>query len=80
MKLCKNASDACAVFPKACGGEAMKMLSVLGWYKWFRVGHENMEDDGRSGRPASYRMSEDVGKVQNLVHSHSQPISLCGSI
>jgi hypothetical protein len=46
---------------------------VFEWHKWFKEGHENVEDDERSGCPRSHKTDEYVEKVQNnLVHSDSQ--------
>jgi hypothetical protein len=39
------------------------------WYKGSKSVAENVEDDGRSGRPRSHRTDENVEKVWNLVHS-----------
>jgi hypothetical protein len=44
----------------AYGTEAMKTLSASEWQKRFKKGHENVEDDDRSGRPRSHRTEENV--------------------
>jgi hypothetical protein len=69
VKLGRTASDTCTVLFEAYGGEAMKNSSVFEWHKWFREGHENMDNDERSCLPRSPRTDEDAEKVQNLVHS-----------
>jgi hypothetical protein len=69
VKLGKNASDTCAVLYQAYGREALKKSSVFEWHEQFREGHENVEDDERSGCPRLHKTDEDVEKVQNLVHS-----------
>jgi hypothetical protein len=69
MKLGSNARDTCAVLSKAYGEEAMKKSNVLEWHKWFKEGHENVKDDGRSGCPGFHRTDKNVKKVQSLVHS-----------
>jgi len=51
----------------AYGGEAMKKYSVFEWHKLFKEVHENVEDEGRSGRPRTHRTDENVGRVQNLI-------------
>jgi hypothetical protein len=40
---------------KAYGGEIMKKSSVFEWHKWFKEGHENVEDNESSGCPRSHR-------------------------
>jgi hypothetical protein len=44
-KLRKNASDACAVLSEAYGGAAMQKANVFEWYKWFKEGRENVENE-----------------------------------
>jgi len=41
---------------------------MKGKHKRFKEGQKNVYDNERS-RPKSHRTSENVGKVQNLVHS-----------
>jgi hypothetical protein len=69
VKLLKNANDTCAVLSEAHGGEAMKKASVFEWHKQFKEGHENMEDDERSGHLRYHKTDENIGKAWNLVHS-----------
>jgi len=57
------------VLSKAYGGEAVKKSSVFEWHIQFKEGHNNVEDDKRSGCPRSHRNDENVEKVQKLVHS-----------
>jgi len=64
VKLGKNASDTCAMLSEAYGEEAMKKSSVFEWHKWFKEGHENVEDDERSGYPRSHRTNENVEKCR----------------
>jgi len=80
VKLGNNASDTFTKLSEAFGGEYMKRSSVFEWHKQFKEGRENMEDDERSGRPISHRTDENVEKVINLVHLHSQASLLCGNI
>jgi hypothetical protein len=67
-KLGKNESDTYAMLSKAYKGEATKKSSVSEWHKWFREGHENVED-GRSCHPRYHRTNKNVQKVWNVVHS-----------
>jgi hypothetical protein len=36
VKFGKNASETCAKFSEACGGEAVRKLCVFEWYKHFK--------------------------------------------
>jgi hypothetical protein len=40
------------------------------WHKWFKEGHENVEDDERSSCPRFHRTSANVEEGWNLVHSN----------
>jgi len=60
VKLRKNASDICALLSEDYGRDAVKKSSATEWPKWFKEGHENVEDDGSSGRPRCYRTDENV--------------------
>jgi len=50
----------------------VKKSSVFKWYKQFKAGYKNMEDDERSGHPQYHTTKETVEKVWNLVHSDRQ--------
>jgi hypothetical protein len=78
VKLRKNARDICAVLFETYGGKAMKKSGIFELHKQFEEGCKNMEDDERSN-PGSHRTSENVEKVQNLVHSdrHLSMLWLC---
>jgi hypothetical protein len=57
------------VLSEAYGGEAVKKSSAFEWYKRFKEGRENVENDEKSGRSRSRRTDENVGKVRNLMLS-----------
>jgi hypothetical protein len=40
-----------AVFSEAYERKAIKKSIVYEWHEWFKEGHENMENDERSGHP-----------------------------
>jgi hypothetical protein len=54
---------------KAYRGEVMIKSSVSEWHKRFKMGHNSVEDDERSGHPRSHRTNENVKKAWNLMHS-----------
>jgi len=50
VALGKNASDTCALFSDANGGETLKKPSVFEGHKRFKLGRDHVERDKRSGR------------------------------
>ena len=45
----------------------VRQKQVFEWYRRFREGRENVEDDGRSGRPIKAVTEENVEKVRDFV-------------
>ena len=57
---------------KAYGESAMSKTRVYEWYKRFQDGREDVEDDGRPGRPSISTTDENVGKVKEMVMNDRQ--------
>ena len=53
------------------GDEAPPLRTVQRWSKWFHEGREEVEDDGRSGRPVTETTSENIEKVRDLINDNS---------
>ena len=51
----------------AFGDQALNKTQVFEWYKRFREGRETLEDDPRSGRPATAITEENVEKTKQIV-------------
>ena len=45
----------------------LSRTTVYEWFKRFKEGRESLDDDERSGRPASSRTDESVEKIQELI-------------
>jgi len=65
----KNTSDTCALLSEVYGREAIRKSSVFEWHIPFKQGHENVEDDDRSGNPRFHRSDDNVKKMRSQVHS-----------
>lgn len=51
---------------QAYGNEALKKTAVYKWYKRFKDGRNDIEDDARTGRPVT-KTSSDVADVKELL-------------
>ena len=49
MKIGRSASETLALLTVAYGEYAMKKSSVFEWYRWFKEGREDVQDDPKSG-------------------------------
>jgi hypothetical protein len=47
----------------------MKKLSVFEWYRRFKEGREDVQDNPRSGQPKTQRTDANVDRVRTLVRS-----------
>lgn len=82
VRLGKSPSDALRMLQEVYGDEAMSRSRVFEWYKRFKEGREDVEDDSRSGRPSTSRTADNVERVKQMVRgvlatrSDSQPACL----
>jgi hypothetical protein len=44
----------------------MKKSSVFEWYRWFKEGQEDVQDDPRSGQPKTQRTAANVERERNV--------------
>ncbi|GFU20161.1 protein GVQW3 [Trichonephila clavipes] len=49
--------------------ECLSRAQVFEWFKRFKDGRQDVEDDSRSGRPSTSKTDEDVEKVASLIRS-----------
>jgi len=47
----------------------MKKSNVFEWYRRFKEGQEDVQNDPRSGQPKTQRTDANVDRVRTLVHS-----------
>ncbi|RLU18027.1 hypothetical protein DMN91_010269 [Ooceraea biroi] len=71
IKFCVKNGIKCAnvvrMLQTAFGDQAMSQNRVFEWYRRFRDGRENTEDDPRSGRPSTAITDKNVEKVKQIV-------------
>jgi len=65
----KSTSETLALLTVAYGEYAMKKSSVFEWYRRFKEGREDVQDDPRSGQPKTQRTDANVDRVRTLVRS-----------
>jgi len=63
VKLNKFATETFASLTEARGGATLSRTMVIKWYRSFREGRENVEDDPHSGRPISSTNDQNVEVV-----------------
>jgi predicted DNA-binding protein YlxM (UPF0122 family) len=66
-KLGESAADTYETIQKAFGNDSLSRAQVFRWHKDFANGRETVEDEPRSGRPASVRTSTNVDPVRAFV-------------
>ena len=63
VKIGKSASETLALLTVAYGEYAMKKSSVFEWYRQFKEGREDVQDDPRSRQPKTQRTDANVDRV-----------------
>ena len=54
---------------KVYGEDVMSRTQIFKWHKRFEKGHEEVEDDPKTGRPSTMRTDENITTVKQLVQS-----------
>jgi transposase len=49
------------------GDQALSRSSVFEWFKRFKDGREDVQDNPRSGRPSTSRNADTIGNVREMV-------------
>ncbi|CAF5182217.1 unnamed protein product, partial [Rotaria sp. Silwood1] len=49
------------------GDEAPSYRTIARWAQWFREGHEEIEDEERSGRPVTESTLENIEEIRSIV-------------
>jgi hypothetical protein len=65
VKLNKFATE---MLCKAFGEHSSSWTAVSEWHSCFKAGRVSAEDDKSSGRPSSSKTTENVEKIQELIH------------
>jgi hypothetical protein len=60
VKLGESASETLEMLREAFGEYSLSQTIVFEWHSYFKVGRMSVEDDNRSGRPSTSKMTENV--------------------
>ena len=69
VKLRKSLTEYFKLFKKVYGKDVMSRPRVFEWYKRFKSGRKEVEDDPRLGRPSTATTDENIIRVKQLVRS-----------
>jgi hypothetical protein len=58
------------VLREAFAEHSLSWTVVFEWHSRFKAGRVSVEDDERSGRPSTSKMTEKVEKIRELIHEH----------
>jgi len=68
VKLKKTFTQTQDMLKEAFGDDVMSRTQIYEWYKAFREGRENAEDEPRSGRPSTARTDENIDRVREFLN------------
>ncbi|GFT54362.1 protein GVQW3 [Trichonephila clavipes] len=69
FKLGKTATETYSLLKEVYGSECLSRARVFEWFKRFKDGRQDVEDDSRPGRPSTSKTDENVEKVASLIRS-----------
>lgn len=67
VKLGKSATETYTLLKEVYGDECLSRSQVFEWYKKFKEGREDIEDDPRPGRPRTSKTDDNIEKVCEIV-------------
>ncbi|GBO14613.1 hypothetical protein AVEN_150394-1 [Araneus ventricosus] len=67
FKLCKTATVTHEMLVKVYGVEALSKNCVFEWFKRFRDGKEDVEDESRLGRPPTSTTPDNIERVRRML-------------
>jgi hypothetical protein len=75
VKLSKSITETLEMLHEAFGEHSLSRTAVSEWHSLFRTGRVSVEDDEHSGSPSTSETTENVEKIQQLIHKdHRQTI------
>jgi hypothetical protein len=75
MKFSKCTTKTLEMLHGAFGEHSLALTAVFEWYSCFKASRVSLEDDECSGRPRTSKTTENVEKIQELIHEdHCQTI------
>jgi hypothetical protein len=67
VQLDKTPTETYEMLQSVYGDEALSRISVFEWFKQFKDGREDIQDDPRSGRPSTFRNADTIANVREMV-------------
>jgi transposase len=67
LKLGKTPTEINEMLHTVCGDEGLSRSSVFEWFKLFKEGCEDLQDDPRSERPSASRDADTIANVREMV-------------
>jgi hypothetical protein len=68
MKLGKSTTETPEMLCEAFGEHSLSRTAVFEWHSSFKAGRVSVEDDESSGRTSTSNTTENVEKIQELIH------------
>jgi hypothetical protein len=68
VKLGKSTTETLGMLHEAFGEYSLSWTAVFEWHSRFMAGQVSVEDDERSGRPGTYKTTDNVAKIRELIH------------
>ena len=76
VKLDKGPTDCLKLLHEVYGETTMSRAHSFEWHKRFTSGHEDVEDDPKSGRPSTTKTADNIGKMNELVRCNRR-LTMC---
>ena len=65
----KTPTECFKLLKKVYGEDVILRMQSFEWHKCFEKGHEEVEDDPKTGQPSTMRTDENITRVKQLVRS-----------
>ena len=69
VRLRKTPTEALKLLQEVYGDDLMSRTRLFEWYRTFKEGRKEVEDDHRSGRPSTNTTDENVEQMRQKVRS-----------
>ncbi|GFU56654.1 protein GVQW3 [Trichonephila clavipes] len=79
FKLGKTATETYNLLKEVYGSECLSRARVFEWFKRFKDGRQDVEDDSWPDRPSTSKTDENVEKVASLIRSDRRFEYSCNS-
>jgi hypothetical protein len=67
VKLSKSATETLEMLHVTSGEHSLSQIAVSEWHSCFKTSQVSLEDDKRSGRPSTNKITENIDKIRELI-------------